>query len=104
MFYPLRFNPFLTNLSDKTSTKARTLELATYSQYFIRKGPAIKTIPIIIIRNILEKKYGKAQRKTPQTNATPFCCLLPYTMYAIPIEPNSTLKIKDIELNIFFFL
>jgi len=40
-------------------------------------------------RIVLETKYGKIIRATPQTSGTTVLCRLPYTKKPSPIEPNS---------------
>src|SRR5215469_4850804 len=50
----------------------------------------ISTTPTITSRIVLEMKYGKIIKATPQTNGTTIFCLLPYTKKPRPIEPNSS--------------
>ncbi len=72
------------------------------TQYFTKYGSAIKAMPIRIIRNTLETKYGKAHRTTPDRRAMPLRCFLPYIKYPIPIEPYNTPHIIDVVLSIIF--
>jgi hypothetical protein len=53
-------------------------------------GMPISATPTITSRIVLEMKYGKIIRATPQTNGTTIFCLLPYTKKPRPIEPNSS--------------
>ena len=78
------------------------LVMCSSAQYLIKYGRAIKVLPIRIIRNMLETKYGNAHRTTPDSRAIPRCCFLPYMKYPIPIEPNNTAHIIDVVLSIIF--
>jgi hypothetical protein len=44
---------------------------------------------------VLETKYGKIIRATPQTSGTTVLCRLPYTKKPSPIEPNSNPQRRD---------
>src|SRR5437016_14340758 len=46
-------------------------------------------------RIVLETKYGKIIRATPQASGTTLFCRLPYTKKPSPIEPNSNPQRKD---------
>ncbi len=72
------------------------------SQYLMKYGKAIKTMPKKIIRNTLETKYGNAHRTIPDRRTRPRRCFLPYIIYPIPIEPNKTPHIIDDVLSIIF--
>ena len=66
----------------------------------MKNGKVIKAMPISIIRNTLGTKYGKAHSNTPESNAIPLCCFLPYTMYPRPIAPNNIPNIIAVEVSI----
>ncbi len=53
-----------------------------------------------MIRNTLGTKYGKAHSNTPESNAIPLCCFLPYIMYPKPIDPNNIPNINAVEVSI----
>jgi hypothetical protein len=64
---------------EKSSNSLKSSRVMCSSIQYLRKyGRAIKTIPIRIIRNMLETKYGKAHSTTPDRRAIPRRCLLPY--------------------------
>jgi len=44
---------------------------------------------------VLETKYGKIIRATPQASGTNLFCRLPYTKKPSPIEPNSNPQRRD---------
>jgi hypothetical protein len=44
---------------------------------------------------VLETKYGKIIRATPQASGTTVFCRLPYTKKPSPIEPNSNPQRRD---------
>ena len=44
---------------------------------------------------MLETKYGKTIRATPQASGTTIFCRLPYTKKPSPIEPNSNPQRRD---------
>src|SRR5437016_12082052 len=46
-------------------------------------------------RIVLETKYGKTIRATPQASGTTLFCRLPYTKKPSPIEPNSNPQRRD---------
>ena len=46
-------------------------------------------------RIVLETKYGKTIRATPQSSGTIVLCRLPYTKKPSPIEPNSNPQRRD---------
>ena len=46
-------------------------------------------------RIVLETKYGKIIRATPQANGTTLFCRLPYTKKPSPMEPNSNPQSRD---------
>ena len=46
-------------------------------------------------RIVLETKYGKIIRATPQASGTTLFCRLPYTKKPSPIEPNSNPQRRD---------
>jgi hypothetical protein len=46
-------------------------------------------------RILLEMKYGKMIKATPQASGTIVFCRLPYTKKPSPIEPNSNPHRKD---------
>src|SRR5437762_13332403 len=46
-------------------------------------------------RIVLETKYGKIIRATPQASGTTLFCRLPYTKKPSPIEPNSKPQRRD---------
>ena len=50
----------------------------------------MSTNPIETRRIILETKYGKAMRATPQISGTIALCFLPYMKKPSPTEPKST--------------
>jgi len=52
-------------------------------------------------RIVLETKYGKIIRATPQTSGTTILCRLPYTKKPSPIEPNSNPQRRDDVSNAF---
>jgi hypothetical protein len=49
----------------------------------------MSAIPITTRRMVLETKYGKTMRASPQTNGTTAFCLLPYTKKPSPTELKS---------------
>ena len=51
--------------------------------------------PSMTSRIVLETKYGKIIRATPQTSGTTVLCRLPYTKKPSPIEPNSNPQRRD---------
>jgi hypothetical protein len=46
-------------------------------------------------RIVLETKYGKIIRATPQATGTALFCRLPYAKKPSPIEPNSNPQRRD---------
>jgi hypothetical protein len=46
-------------------------------------------------RIVLETKYGKIIRATPQASGTTVFCRLPYTKKPSPIEPNNNPQRRD---------
>jgi len=68
----------------------------------MKNGKAIKTMPITMIRNTLEIKYGKTHSAIPDRRAMARRCFFPYTKYPNPIEPNNIPHIIDVVLPIIF--
>jgi hypothetical protein len=58
-------------------------------------GIAIRAIPNVTSRIVLDTKYGKIIKASPVTNGTTLFCLLPYTKKPSPIEPKSKPQRRD---------
>lgn len=67
-------------------------------QYLIKNGRDINIMPIKKSKIMLSIKYGKAHKTTPESNAIPLRCFLPYIKYPAPIAPNNRLMNNDIGL------
>ena len=65
------------------------------AQIRTKYGIAISTIPNVTSRIVLDTKYGKTIKASPETNGTTFFCLLPYTKKPSPIEPKSKPQRRD---------
>lgn len=55
--------------------------------------------PIATRRMVLEMKYGKIMRTSPQTSGTTAFCFLPYMKKPIPTEPKSKSQRSNDVLN-----
>jgi len=55
--------------------------------------------PIVARRMVLEMKYGKIMRVSPQTSGTTAFCFLPYMKKPSPTEPKSKPQRNDGVLN-----
>lgn len=59
------------------------------AQSLTKYGMTISAPPIATRRIVLETKYGKNIRVSPQRMGTTAFCFLPYMKKPSPIEPNS---------------
>jgi hypothetical protein len=78
-----------------SSITARSDDCQARCHTLTKYGIAISASPTMTSRMVLETKYGKIIRATPQATGTALFCRLPYAKKPSPIEPNSNPQRRD---------